>query len=208
MIQKKCFMLCLFVLGFIFSGIAQTSTGYKIGAQVANFTLKNVDGKMVSLNDYKDKKGVIVVFTCNHCPFAKKYEDRIIQLNKQYSGKGFPVIAISPNDPVAVPEDGFENMAARAKEHHYTFPYLIDETQETAHAFAAVKTPHAFVLSNEKGAFVLRYAGAIDDNCDEPEKAQKHYVADAANALLEGKNVAVTETKSIGCGIKWKVAKG
>ena len=208
MIRKISILLCFMVLGAALGCFAQTATGYKIGAQVTNFTMKNVDGKMVSLSDYKDKKGVIVVFTCNHCPFAKKYQDRIIQLNKQYSGKGFPVIAISPNDPAVVPEDSYENMVARAKEQHYAFPYLLDETQETAHAFAATKTPHAFVLSSEKGAFILKYAGAIDDNCDEPEKAQKHYVADAIDALLQGKSVAVTETKSIGCGIKWKVVKG
>ena len=206
MIAKKSILLCLLV-GFALPIFAQTA-GYKIGAQVANFTLKNVDGKMVSLSDYKDKKGVIVVFTCNHCPFAKKYEERIKELSKQFSGKGFPLVAISPNDPATVPEDSYDNMVARAKEQHYGFPYLIDETQETAHAFAAMKTPHAFVLSNEHGAFILKYAGAIDDNVDEPEKAQKHYVAEAIDALLQGKNVAVAETKSIGCSIKWKVAKG
>lgn len=205
MLFKKSLMLCVLSLSIALYSFAPAINTYKIGDAVANFTLKNVDGKMVALNDYKNQKGVIVIFTCNHCPFAKRYQERINQLNIKYAAKGFPVIAISPNDPVAVPEDAFENMVKRAKEQHYSFPYLIDETQETAKAFAAVKTPHAFVLIKESNGFVLKYAGAIDDNCDEPQKAKNHYIVDAVEELLQGKPVAVSETKSIGCGIKWKV---
>jgi peroxiredoxin len=191
---------------FALQSFAPAMGSYKIGDTVANFSLKNVNGKMISLTDYRSQKGVIVVFTCNHCPFAKKYQDRINALNKKYESKGFPVVAISPNDPVAIPEDSYENMIVRAKEQKYSFPYMIDETQNVARVFGATKTPHAFVLLNQPGTgnFIMEYAGAIDDNADEPEKVQNKYVENAVNALLEGKQVAITETKSIGCGIKWK----
>src|ERR1700683_2264957 len=101
-----------------------TGTGYKVGDKAADFKLKNVDGKMVSMADYKDAKGFIVVFTCNHCPFAKAYEDRVIALNAKYASKGYPVIAINPNDPSQVEEDSYANMQARAKAKNYAFPYL------------------------------------------------------------------------------------
>ena len=184
---------------------APAAASYKIGDTVAGFSLKSVNGKMVSLNDYRNGRGVIVVFTCNHCPFAKRYQDRINELNKKYASKGFPVLAISSNDAVAVPEDSYDNMITRAKQKKYSFPYLFDESQDVAKAFGAVKTPHAFVLSLEPtGSFTLKYAGAIDDNCDEPEKVKNKYVESAVNAILENKTIAITETKSIGCGIKWK----
>src|SRR5215469_4334491 len=109
--------------------------GYKAGDKAMNFKLKNVDGKMVSLSDYKDAKGFIVVFTCNHCPFAKAYEGRIIALNTKYASQGYPVIAINPNDPTQVEEDSYANMQARAKAKNYQFPYLMDETQNIAHAY-------------------------------------------------------------------------
>lgn len=202
---SKIAVIFIAFITFTLQSFSPAST-YKIGDAVADFNLKNVNGKMVSLNDYRSSKGVIVVFTCNHCPFAKKYQDRIDALNKMYGAKGFPVVAISPNDPEAVPEDSYENMIVRAKEQHYSFPYLIDETQSTARVFGATKTPHAFVLLNQPGTgnFILKYAGAIDDNCDQPENVKNRYVESAVNSLLEGKSVAIAETKSIGCGIKWK----
>src|ERR1700760_4284005 len=104
-------------------------TGYKAGDKATDFKLKNIDGKMVSLADYKDAKGFIVVFTCNHCPFAKKYEDRVEALDKKYKSLGYPVVAINPNDPNEVPEDNYMGMQNRAKEKGFTFPYLVDETQ-------------------------------------------------------------------------------
>ena len=177
---------------------------YKIGDAVADFSLKNVDGKMLGLSQYPKAKGCIIVFTCNHCPFAKQYQTRLNALNKKYAGQGFPLLAISANDPEAVPEDTYENMVIRAKEKKYNFPYLYDETQAVARAFDAKKTPHAFVVAKENNKWILKYAGAIDDNCAEPEKAQRHYVIDAVEALLAGKQVPVAETKSIGCGIKWR----
>ena len=126
-----------------------TEGGYKVGDKAADFKLKNIDDKIVSMADYKDAKGIIVVFTCNHCPFAKKYESRIMDLDKKYKSKGFPVVAISPNDPSLVADDSFENMQKLAKEKGYTFPYLFDETQNTAKEYGATKTPHVYLLKKE-----------------------------------------------------------
>jgi peroxiredoxin len=180
------------------------NTSYRIGDAVSDFSLKNTDGRMVSLGSYKNAKGFIVVFTCNHCPFAKKYQERMNALNKKYTEKGFPLLAISSNDVIAVPSDSYENMQVRAKDEHYNFPYLFDESQSVARSFGAAKTPQAFVLSKENGKLTLKYSGAIDDNGAEPEKATQHYAEDAVNALLAGKKINITETKSIGCPIKWK----
>ncbi len=180
--------------------------GYSIGGLVMDFKLKNVDGRQVSLGDYKTAKGFIIVFTCNHCPFAKRYQDRLNQFNKKYAPLGIPVLAISATDPVAVPEDDFKSMAERAKQQHYTFPYLFDSTQVVAKAFNAAKTPHAFVISKAGGQWILRYSGAIDDNVAEPELVKNHYLEDAVKAILEGKSVATPTTKTIGCPIKWRVA--
>jgi len=177
---------------------------YNIGDAVSDFSLKNVDGKMVSMADFKNAKGYIIVFTCNHCPFAKRYQTRINDISKKYASKNVPLIAISPNDVEAVPEDSYDEMIKRAKEEHYSFPYLIDNTQDIAHAFNATKTPHAFVVFKENGKLILKYAGAIDDNGGEPEKAKVHYLEDAVDALLAGKQVPIATTKSVGCGIKWK----
>ncbi|MBX2904901.1 MAG: thioredoxin family protein [Taibaiella sp.] len=178
--------------------------GYKPGDTVINFSLKNVDGKMVGPGGYKNAKGYILVFTCNHCPFAKLYQERMNQLNKTYAPQGFPLLAVSSNDAEAVPEDGFEEMKQRAKEKHYNFPYLYDESQDVARAFGAVKTPHAFVVLKESGKWVLKYSGAIDDNGSEPDKVKNRFVATAVDALLRGDEVATKATKSVGCGIKWK----
>src|SRR3954464_46034 len=123
-----------------FGAFTMIAGGYRVGDTAKDFKLKNVDGKMVSLADYQSAKGFIIVFTCNHCPFAKAYESRIMDLNKKYAGKGFPVIAINPNDPKIEAEDSFDNMVKIAKEKNYTFPYLFDETQENAMAYGATRT--------------------------------------------------------------------
>lgn len=180
------------------------SQSYKIGDTVNDFSLKNVDGKMVSLKDYPSAKGFIVIFTCNHCPFSIAYEQRIMDLDVKYRPLGYPLIAINPNDPAIVPDDSFENMVKVAKDKGYTFPYLIDETQETAKAFGALKTPHVFLLNKQKSKLVLEYMGAIDNNSDDGSKADKKYTEDALDALMAGKKPTVTETKAIGCGVKWK----
>ena len=179
--------------------------GVKVGEKAADFKLKNVDGKLVSLSsDYKNAKGVIVVFTCNHCPFAKKYEDRIIALDKKYKALGYPVVAINPNDPAVEGEDSYENMQKRAKEKSYPFPYLFDETQATAHAYGATKTPHVFILQKSGTDYAVKYIGAIDDNSDDASAVKEKYAENAIDALIAGKAVATTNTKAVGCGIKWK----
>lgn len=194
--------LSLIVLAFILFSFSPT--GYKIGDVVKDFSLKNVDGKMVSLGNYKDAKGFIVVFTCNHCPFAKAYESRIMALDGKYASKGYPVIAINPNDPKMVEDDSFDNMVARAKEKNYSFPYIFDETQDIAHAFGATRTPHVFIVKKDNGKNILKYIGAIDNNSEDAKSATQHFVEDAVDALLSGKPVPTTETKAIGCTIKWK----
>ena len=178
--------------------------GYKVGDKATDFKLKNVNEKIVSMADYKDAKGIIVVFTCNHCPFAQKYESRIMDLDRKYKPKGFPVIAISPNDPAEVADDSFENMQKRAKEKGYSFPYLIDETQNVAKEYGATKTPHVYLLQKENGAYVVKYIGAIDDNTDDEKAVKEKYVENAIANLLAGKPVNPATTKAIGCGIKWK----
>ncbi|GAB3506078.1 thioredoxin family protein [Emticicia fontis] len=178
--------------------------GYGVGDAIADFKLKNVDGKMVSLKDFDSAKGFIVVFISNHCPFSKSYEDRVIDIDKKYAPQGYPVIAINPNDPEAYEEDSFVNMQARAKEKGYPYPYLTDNTQAVSKAFGAMRTPHAFVLNKENGKIIVHYIGAIDDNPQDPANVTKHYVSDAVNSLLLGKPVVTPTTKAIGCAIKWK----
>jgi glutathione peroxidase-family protein len=153
---------------------------------------------MVSLADYKDAKGFIVIFDCNTCPYSKAYNERIQELNEKYAAKGFPVIAINANDGSG---DRFEDMVRVAKSKKLKYPYVFDETQKIAKAYGATNTPHVFVLTK---ALKVSYIGAIDDNARNAEAATKHYVEDAVDALLAGKPVTVTKTKAIGCGIKWK----
>ena len=191
------FILILFL-------ISAVQAQYKVGDVVSDFSLKNVDSKNVSLSQYSSSKGFIVVFTCNTCPFAKKYESRIEQLDKEFSSKAYPVIAISSNDIKVNPGDSFEEMQKRAKSEAYTFPYLYDESQAVAKQFGATNTPHVYVLAKEGNKLVVKYIGAIDNNVDDASNADKKYVADAVNALIDGKAPAITATKAIGCGIKWK----
>jgi peroxiredoxin len=198
----------LFFAGFLLASLLLTSFtegGYKIGDKAMDFKLKNtINDKMVSLSDLKDNKGAIVVFTCNHCPFAVKYESRIMALDKQFKKKGFPVIAISPNDPAIVPDDSPDNMKKLAKKKGYSFPYLFDETQEVAKTYGATKTPHVYLLVKENNDYVVKYIGAIDDNADEEKDVKEKYVASAIENILAGKPVNPETTKAFGCGIKWK----
>ena len=179
-------------------------TGYHVGDQASDFKLKNVDGKWVSLSDYKGAKGFIVVFTCNHCPYAKAYEDRIIALNDKYAKAGYPVIAINPNDPTNYPEDSYENMQKRAREKNYQFPYLFDSEQTVYPVYGATRTPHVFVLSKNGNELTVEYIGAIDDNTQDASQVKEKYVEDAVDALLKGEKPAITTTKAIGCSIKAK----
>lgn len=201
--MKQLFILLLIAASGTAFKVADT--GYKVGDTATDFKLKNVDGKIVSLGNYNAAKGYIVVFTCNHCPYAKAYESRIMALDKMYADKGYPVIAISPNDPIAEPQDSPENMKKRAAEKKYSFPYLFDDTQETTRTYGAKATPHVYVLQKTAKGNVVQYIGAIDDNTEGTDIKTK-YVENAVNALLTGKNPTTTSTKAIGCSIKFKGA--
>lgn len=178
-------------------------SAYELGDKVEDFNLRNIDGKLVSLSDYPQAKGFIVVFTCNHCPFSRAYEDRVIALNETFAAKGYPVIAINPNDPEAYEEDSYENMQARAREKGYKFPYL-EDSQGVGQKFGAKRTPHVFVLQKSGTGVILRYIGAIDDNAQDASGVTKKYVESAVNNLLEGKPVVTQTTRAIGCAIKWR----
>ncbi|KAF2519109.1 thioredoxin family protein [Flavobacterium salilacus subsp. salilacus] len=180
----------------------ETRTGYKIGDVATDFSLKNTDGKNVALRDMADAKGYIVIFTCNHCPYAKAYEDRIIALDKKYKAKGYPVVAINPNNPEKMKDDSFEKMQERAKEKGFTFPYLLDDGQKIYPQYGATKTPHVYILQKTDNGNVVKYIGAIDDNYEDESAVEAKYVEDAVDALLAGKDVPVKETKAIGCSIK------
>jgi peroxiredoxin len=200
--MKKIKLLGL--IGLMLALVSGKPMKYNIGDTVADFKLKNFDGKMVALSDYKTGKGLIVIFDCNTCPYSKAYNDRIIALNKKYASKGFPVITINANDPSISPGDSFEEMAAQAKRKKYDFPYLIDETQAVAQSFGATNTPHVFVLKKEGADFKVAYIGTIDNNSRDASAVTKKYVEDAVESLLAGQSVSTPTTKAIGCGIKWK----
>lgn len=185
-------------------GTLAIAQGYQIGNEATGFTLKNVDGKMVSLSDFKKSKGVVVIFTCNHCPYAVAYEDRIVAIDKKYKALGFPVVAINPNDAAAYPTDSFEAMQKRAADKAFTFPYLIDETQQIAKAYGATKTPHVYVIQNSGGKWIVKYIGAIDDNYQDAAEVKEPFLTNALDALLGGEAPATAETKAVGCSIKWK----
>ncbi|MCW3786724.1 thioredoxin family protein [Plebeiibacterium sediminum] len=197
--KKAAVLLFAFVLS-----ISAFSQGYAPGDEAIDFKLKNIDDSYVSLKDYDSAKGFIVIFTCNHCPYAVAYEDRIIALDKKFKKSGYPVIAINPNDPVAYPSDSFEKMKERASEKGFTFPYLFDETQEIAKTYGATKTPHVFLLQKEKSKLVVKYIGAIDDNYQDSEAVKEKFVENAISSIVDNKDVAVNSTKAIGCSIKWK----
>ena len=189
----------------LFVMVLAHSQGYNVGAKASEFKLKNVDGKFVSLADFPKAKGFVVVFTCNHCPYAIAYQDRIIALDKKYKSQDYPVIAINPNDPAIEPADSYQAMIVRAKEKAFAFPYLFDETQDVYRKYGATRTPHVFVLQkNEKKDFIVKYIGTIDDNYEEPSKVTKTYLSDAIDALLAGKDPDPAFTKAIGCSIKDK----
>ncbi|ADR21434.1 thioredoxin family protein [Marivirga tractuosa] len=174
--------------------------GYDIGDKAMDFSLKNVNGEMVSMDDYDEAKGFMIIFTCNSCPYSVAYEDRIIALHEKYADKGVPVIAINPNDDEKSPKDSFKKMIVRAKEKGFPFPYVYDETQEITRAYGATNTPHVYVLDADR---TVKYIGAIDNNTKSAEKADKKYVEDAVDAVLNGKEVLERKTKAIGCTIKW-----
>jgi peroxiredoxin len=192
------------LIGLVVALVSGKPMKYEVGEAVEDFKLKNVDGKMIALSDYTAVKGVIVIFDCNTCPYSKAYNDRIIALNKKYASKGFPVITINANDPQLSPGDSYEAMVAQSKRKNYDFPYLVDETQKVAQAFGATNTPHVYVLQKTGSDFKVAYIGTIDNNSRDASAVTKRYVEDAVEALLSGKPVANTNTKAIGCTIKWR----
>ncbi len=196
----------LFFIAILLIKISLVSAGgtYKAGDVISDISLKNINGQQVSFSQFKDAKGFIVVFCCNTCPVVKKYQQRIIDLNTQFSSNGYPVIAINSNDKTVSPGDSYEEMQKLAKDKGFSFPYLYDESQEVAKQWGATNTPHVYVLTKKGDKLVVEYVGAIDNNADDPGKADKKYVADAVNALLKNELVPVTGTKAIGCAIKWR----
>jgi peroxiredoxin len=187
---------------FILLSPALFAGGIHVGDKAEDFHLKNIDGKMVSLSDYKDAKGFVVVFTCNHCPYAKAYQDRLIEIDKKYKQKGFPVIAINSNDEEIVPEDSYNEMIKRANEKQFTFPYLRDEDQEIVTFYGAERTPQVYLLNKEGSDLIVRYIGAIDDNYKDPGAVTQKYLENAIDALLKDKLPDPSYTKAIGCTIK------
>ena len=206
--MKRTFILIVGVMAVVavlFMNASKPAAGYGVGDYAKDFKLENIDGKTVSLADYNSAKGFIVVFTCNTCPYAKAYESRIIDLDKNYAGKGFPVIAINPNDISQQPGDSMDEMKKRANSKGYTFPYLRDDSQEVAKAFGATKTPHVYLLNKESaGKYKVEFIGAIDDSPNDASDVSETYVEDAINSLLSGSKPSITEKRAIGCTIKWK----
>ncbi|HZH69599.1 MAG TPA: thioredoxin family protein [Flavobacteriaceae bacterium] len=180
------------------------NNGYQVDDLATDFTLKNVDGKMVSLSDYKSAKGYIVIFSCNTCPYVVAYEDRMIDLHNKYNKKGFPVIAINPNDPELSPGDSFENMQKRAKEKQFPFAYVFDEKQEVFPKYGATRTPHVYLLEKTDRGNIVRYIGAIDDNFKDATAVNDKFLENAVDALLAGEEITETTTRAIGCTIKVK----
>lgn len=193
-------ILLLAVVLILTAFTLKPSNGYTIGDTIEDFELKNIDDTMVSLSDYTDAKGFIIIFTCNTCPYSVANEDRIIDLHTKYKDKGYPVIAINPNDPAAKSGDSFIDMKARAKEKGFNFAYLFDEGQKVYPKFGATKTPHVYIVT--KNDMKVKYIGAIDNSSRNPDAVTEKYVENAVDALLSGKEIEKTETRAIGCSIK------
>ena len=196
--MKKVILLVA-VLFFSLSAFAQ---GYSVGDAATDFRLLNVDGKYVSMADFPAAKGFIVIFSCNHCPYVVAYEDRMIELHNEYAPKGFPLIAINPNDSIAVPADSYTKMIERAKEKNFPFPYLLDADQHIYPIYGATRTPHVFLLERVGEQLKVAYIGAIDDNYRDPFQVSERYLANAIDALLEGRRPDPDFTRAIGCTIK------
>ncbi|MDG1397123.1 MAG: thioredoxin family protein [Polaribacter sp.] len=196
----KSILLIAIVTLSAFAFTNKTEKGYSVGDEIEDFKLKNIDNRMISLSDYQDAKGFIIIFTCNMCPYSVANEDRIIALDEKYKSKGYPVIAINPNDPKASKGDSFEGMRARAKEKGFTFPYLFDEGQQVFPKFGASKTPHVYIVSKPK--MQVEYIGAIDNSSRNPSAVTEKYVENTVDELLSGKKPTKTETRAIGCSIK------
>ncbi len=191
------------LLTFSIICILPAQSGYQIGDQVEDFSLKNVDGNMVSMSDFTDAKGIILIVTCNTCPWAQKYEDRVEALHNKFEPMGYPVIAINPNDVKKSPGDSYANMQKRSENKGFSFDYVYDETQDIARALGATRTPEVFLVKKESDAFILKYHGAIDDNPNDPSGVEEPFVEQAIEALINGKEISKPTTKFIGCSVKY-----
>ena len=178
-----------------------TKTTLKIGDKLPEFTITAINGRECNLYEFEESKIIVVMFTCNHCPYVRAYEDRLIKLQKDFSDNCVTFVAINSNDDKNYPEDSFENMKIRAKEKGYNFPYLRDENQAVAKMFGASHTPEIFVFDQDR---ILKYHGKVDDNWKESAKVKKEYLREAITALLEGKPIEIPENQAIGCTVKWK----
>ena len=176
------------------------TVGLSLGSQAVDFNLKSVDGKNYRLGDFANKNAIVIVFSCNHCPYVQAYEDRMIKLQHEYASKSVALIAINSNYDHDYPEDSYEKMIERSREKGFNFQYLRDETQDIAHKYGAICTPHIFAFDKQR---TLRYKGRIDDNRN-PAEVKTHDLSNALDAILEGNSPSVQETKPFGCSIKWK----
>jgi len=174
-----------------------------LGSKAPDFSLPGVDGKVYSLASFSDKPVLVVIFSCNHCPYVKAYEDRMVSIQGDYLAKGVQLLAVNSNDDKAYPEDSFEQMVARSKDKGFNFPYLRDATQEVVTAYGGVCTPHVLAFD---AARTLRYRGRIDDSKD-PSKVTSHDLRNALDDMLSGSEVRVPDTRPFGCSIKWYAMK-
>lgn len=170
-----------------------------LGADAPDFRLAGVDGKVRDHASFSDKKLLVVIFSCNHCPYVMDYEDRMISIQRDFESKGVQLVAINSNDERAYPEDSLAKMVIRAKEKGFNFPYLRDQGQTTVERYGAVCTPHVFVFDNQRK---LRYRGRIDDSRD-PLKVKSHDLRNALDDMIAGLSVRVPDTRPFGCSIKW-----
>ncbi len=199
--MKKIAILFTLLISCFGSEMIAQNAAYTIGDKVEDFKLQNVDGTMKSLSKIQDVNGYILVFTCNECPFAKAYEDRLIELHNEMAPKGYPIVAINSNEGSADGGNTIADMAKRYKEKEFPFLYLKDSEQKIYPKFGAKKTPEVFILDSD---MVVRYTGAIDDSPKEPEEVTVNYVTEAIAALEKGETPDPAITKAIGCPIDKK----
>ena len=194
-------LLLLFTV-FALSAITLSAQPISVGSIAPDFSLKNIDGSTISLSDYSNEKGVMVIFSCNPCPYVIAYEDRIIDLHNRYASQGYPVVLINPNDAEKQPVDSIDEMRKRADDKNYPFPYLKDEDQSVYQAYGASKTPEIFLLKNNgDGNYTVVYTGTVDDNYKDASSANVSYASNAVEALLKGESPDPASTVAIGCTI-------
>ena len=201
--KKKNLAVILFIAAGFFLSLKTDSTSV-IGKEISNFRLQNSDGKFVALSDYKNANGFIIIFTCNHCPFARLYPKRLNDLNTKYGSLNIPLIAINPMDTLVYEDESLNNMHLKAELEKYNFPYLQDPLQIVCKQFEAKYTPQAYLVWKENNKWIIKYSGAIDDNGMDPEKVKNHYLSNAVDELIDNNVVSIPETKAIGCAIYYR----